>query len=285
MTFVRIPIYTYNIITTKNTRVYNALGYRVWQCDINTTKNMKVDKFYTKGYLCDAKNIEQIDSNSFLNSVIENYEDYKNSYVKIRGKISRKNSRNSIEMEAYEESSITINGYVNFADNITLKILLKKDTEELDLYDIYDEITVIGIVKTLEHNNDKFVVYLTEAELVSGESFDFYQLIINKETTCRDVNTILYSSENNNIYSYCLDDIVVSYGQNKYEISSALSSSKITIDSLFANSISKEELDVGKALYRFNTYNILECTNDKNRNIIIGPIEMDANSTTCPVED
>ena len=70
-TFARIPIYTYNIVTTKNTRVFNSVGYRVWQCDINSTKNMKVDQFYSKGYMCDPNNIEQIDSNSFLNSVID----------------------------------------------------------------------------------------------------------------------------------------------------------------------------------------------------------------------
>ena len=165
-TFVRIPIFTYNITTMGKTRVYNSIGYRIWQCDINNS-NMKVDTFYTKGYLCDAKNIEQIDSNSFLNSVIENYGDYHNSYVKIRGKISKKNSQNSIEMQPYEKNNLTINGYVNFADNITLKILFKNNITELDLYDVYDEITVIGIVKNLEHLDEKFTIYLSESELVS----------------------------------------------------------------------------------------------------------------------
>ena len=208
-TLVRIPIYAYNITTVGNTRVYNALGYRIWQCDKNSTKDMKVDNFYTKGYNCDAKNIEQIDSNSFLNSVIENYDDYKNTYVKIKGKISKKNSRNSIEMQPYETKSITLNGYVTFADNITLKILFYKDFEELDLYDIYDEITVVGIVKTLEHNDDKFTVYLTESIMISESNFDNYEITLNKQATCDTNNTILYNSDDYNLYSYCLEDVFV----------------------------------------------------------------------------
>ena len=172
--FARIPIYTYNITTTGNTRVYNSIGFRIWQCNIKNDKDLRVDAFYTKGYMCDAKNIEQIDSNSFLNSVVENYGEYQNTYVKIRGKISKKNSQNSIEMQPYEKKDLTINGYVNFADNITLKILFKNNNSELDLYDVYDEITVIGIVKNIEQNDEKFVVYLSESELVSEEKFDTY---------------------------------------------------------------------------------------------------------------
>ena len=285
-TFIRIPIYTYNIITIGNTRVYNSIGYRIWQCDINSTKDMKVDKFYTKGYICDAKNIEQIDSNSFLNSVIENYDDYHNTYVKIRGKISKKNSQNSVEMQPYEKNDLTINGYVSFADNITLKIMFNNNVSELDLYDIYDEITVIGIVKTLEHNDEKFTIYLSEAELVSEEKFDTYEIIVNKENTCSSENNIVYSGDNKDLYTYCLDDITVKYGQNNYELSSALSSSKITIDSLFAKEISKETNEEGNTLYKYKEYNILECNSEKSKDIIIGPTSMKIDSTTCnPMEE
>ena len=285
-TFVRIPIYTYNIVTIGKTRVYNSIGYRIWQCNLDSTKDMKVDTFYTQGYICDAKNIEQIDSNSFLNSVIENYDEYHNTYVKIRGKISKKNSQNSVEMQPYEKNDLTINGYVSFADNITLKIMFKNNIPELDLYDIYDEITVIGKVKTLEHFDEKFTIYLSEAEFVSDEKFNTYQIIINKEESCSSEKSIVYSSDENDLYTYCLDDITIKYGNNNYELSSALSSSKITIESLFEYEESKEESEDGNILHIFKDYSILECNKEKSKDLIIGPVTMKNNSTTCePLEE
>ena len=284
-TFARIPIYTYNIVTTKNTRVFNSIGYRVWQCDINSTKNMKVDQFYSKGYMCDPDNIEQIDSNSFLNSVIENYDEYHNTFVKIRGKISKKNSQNSVEMQPYEETEITINGYVNFADNITLKIMFNENINELDLYDIYDEITVIGVVKTLEHKDEKFVIYLSEAKMVQENNFDKYEIIINEEKDCSSDKSIVYSGESKDIYTYCIDNLTIKYGNNNYEISSALSSSKITIDSLFANEISNEESQEGNILHEFKNYKILECNKENSNDIIIGPSSMKLDSTTCNINE
>lgn len=283
--FVRIPIYTYNIITSGKTRVYNSIGYRIWQCDINSTKDMRVDQFYTKGYICDANNIEQMDSNSFLNSVIENYDEYRNTYVKIRGKISKKNSQNSIEMQPYEENEITINGYVNFADNITLKIMFNENISELDLYDIYDEITIIGIVKTLEQNDEKFTIYLSEAQMVKEQAFDKYDVIINKENSCTANNSIVYSGEEKDVYTYCLDDIIIKYANNNYELSSALSSSKITIESLFENETSNETSPEGNILHKFTNYSILECNSEKSKDIIIGPTTMEIDSTTCSMTE
>ena len=278
--FARIPIYSYNINTSKNVRVYSAVGYRIWQCDKNDYKNLKVDVFYNKGYVCDPDDIEEIDSNSFLNSIIENYDEYKNSYVKIKGKISKKNSQNSIEMQPYETSSITVNGYVTFADNITLKILFNNNIQELDLYDIYDEITVIGVVKTLEHNDDKFIIYLTEARLVSKTSYDSYEIMVNKENKCSEEQTILYSTENEEVYSYCLDEIIIDYGDSKFELSHALSSGKIELESLYKDSI-KETLEDGSEYLKNKRYSILKCNKDTSKKIIIGPSDMKKDSTLC----
>ena len=281
-TFVRIPIFAYNITTSGNARVYKAIGYRIWQCDKNSTKNMKVDKFYTKGYSCNAEDIETIDSNSFLNSVIENYDDYKNTYVKVRGKISKKNSRNSVEMQPYEQSSITLNGYVSFADNITLKILFFKDFDELDLYDIYDEITVVGVVKTLEHNDDKFVIYLTESTLVSASNFDQYEMIVNEQASCENAtNTILYSSDEMNLYTYCLEDVFVNYEESKYELSSALSSGKISTDALFDGQLESSIDENGNELCKFDKYSILKCNRENSKDVIIAPKDVDSTKIVC----
>ena len=283
--FARIPIYAYNINTSGNVRVYSSVGYRIWQCDKNNYKDLKVDVFYNKGYVCNPDDIEEIDSNVFLNAVIENYEEYKNNYVKIRGKISKKNSQNSIEMQPYEQNSITINGYVTFADNITLKILFNENIKELDLYDIYDEIVVIGVVKNLEHKDDQFTIYLGESRLISETSYEKYDIVINKEATCSNEKTILYSTETDEVYSYCLDEIVIDYGSNKFELAHALSSGKIVLEDLYKDYVSIDKDDKENELYKFKNYSLIKCNKNTSKDIIIGPEDMKFDNITCSTNE
>ena len=283
--FVRIPIYAYNINTSGNVRVYSSIGYRIWQCDKDNYKDLKVDVFYNKGYVCNPDDIEEIDSNVFLNSVIENYDEYKNNYVKIRGKISKKNSQNSIEMQPYETNTITINGYVTFADNITLKIMFNENIQELDLYDIYDEIVVIGVVKNLEHIDDHFNIYLAECRLISENNYDKYDIIVNKENTCTNEKTILYTTESDEVYSYCLDEIVIDYGSSKFELAHALSSGKINLDDLYKEYTSIDKDDKENELYKFKNYSILKCNKNTSKDIIIGPEDMKMDTVTCSTNE
>lgn len=280
VTFSRVPIFTYNITSTKNARVYNALGYRVWQCNKDNYDNLKVDAFYNKGYSCDALDIEEIDSNSFLNSIVENYESYKNNYVKIRGKISKKNAQNYIEMQPYENNSITLNGYVTFADNITLRVIFNNSEDKLDQYDVYDEIVIVGIIKNMEKEDDKYVVYMYDSKLVSNVQYDSYQISVTKEQECTE-QSILYSSDSNDIYSYCLDSIVISYDESKYELTSALSGNKIKIEDLFNNPLEVEQDDKENKLYKFDNYAIVECNPKLSKDIIIGTENMTLTDAIC----
>lgn len=283
ITFKRIPVFSYNIISTNNSRVYNGIGIRVWQCDKNNYDNLIVDPFYNKGYLCDAKDIDVVDSNSFLNSVVENYNDYKNSYVKIKGKISKKTGQNYIEMRPYETTNITVNGYVTFADNITLRIIFKNSEEVLDNYDVYDEITIVGIIKNLENNSNKYIIYMYDSKVVSDINLNEYTISATQEQKCSIEPNILYSSDTNNIYSYCLEEIIVSYGENnKYELSNALSSNKIKIEDLYKNpkEIINNEDNENK-IYRFDNYSVLVCDKNTSKDIIIGNKKMSFKDVSC----
>lgn len=283
ITLKRIPVFAYNIVNTEKTRVYNGIGIRVWQCDKNDFSNLIVDPFYKKGYMCDAEDIAAIDANSFLNSVVENYEDYKNTYIKIKGKISKKNGQNYIEMKPYETTNITLNGYVNFADNITLRILFQNNTDELDSYDVYDEITVVGIVKNLDKENEKYIIYMYDSKVVSNMNLNEYEITATSEKKCSKEKTMIYSNEANSISTYCLEEIIVSYGDgNKYELATALSANKITIENLKANPIEiKQNEETKDTLYRFDNYSILFCNPETSKEIIIGNKNMTFSSVTC----
>lgn len=283
ITLKRIPVFAYNIISTEKTRVYNGIGIRVWQCDKKDFSNIIVDPFYKKGYMCDAEDIAAIDANSFLNSVIENYEDYKNTYIKIKGKISKKNGQNYIEMKPYETTNITVNGYVNFADNITLRILFPNNTNELDSYDVYDEITVVGIIKNMEKEQENYIIYMYDSKVVSNINLKEYEITATAEKKCSEEKKIIYNNEVNTVSTYCLEEIIITYADdNKYELSTALSSNKINIENLKENPLEiNQNEETGDTLYRFNNYSILFCNPNTSKEIIIGNKTMKFSSVTC----
>lgn len=280
--FSKIPIYSYNIISSENARVYNAIGLRVWQCNKNNYNDLKVDLFYNNGYMCNANDIDNIDSNSFLNSVVENYNEYKNKYVKVTGKINKKNGQNYIEMQPYEASSITVNGYVTFADNITLKIVFKENTDELDYYDIYDEITVVGIIKNIEINENRHAVYMYDTKIVSNKNINEFSISATTEEIC-DENILIHTNDKNNLYLSCISEMIVSYlDGSKYEIATALSANKIQVSDLYKNSLSLKKSDTDETiLYEMETYNVIVCDSKKSKDIIIGNKQLDITENVC----
>ena len=229
----------------------------------------KTDLFNKQGYLCDMSNIDTVYSNSFLSTVIENYSDYKNQYVKINGKISKKNGLNYIEMQAYDPNSESINGSVTFYENITLRILFTNNEEELNNYDIYDNITVIGSIKNLETINGSHYIYMSDAKVLSIRNLDKYKISFTIDNKC-DEKTMIYSDDTKDIYEYCLLNAFITYedGSN-YELGNVLSSGKLNIDEMINNYKTKEE-DKENILYKFDNYNILVCNNTEKENIIIG---------------
>ena len=284
VTFKRIPVFAYNIITSGNTKVYNAIGIRIWQCDKNDYKNIIVDPFYKDGYMCDSENIDVLDSNSFLNSIVSNYSEYKNKYIKIKGKISKKTGQNYIEMQPYEVKSITVNGYVTFADNITLRILFKNNSKELDDFDIYDEITVLGIIKNLEMEDNKYIVYMNESEVISNINLKEFNISVTESNSCNTDKKLIFSNETNNVYNYCLEEMIVSYpDNNKYEIAHALSSNKLNISDLLidpVDTINNEKENM--IIYRFESYSALVCN---NKDIILGKKDMSFDDMVCTNEE
>lgn len=279
----KIPVFAYNIVNTKTARVYNSIGIRVWQCDKNNYQDLIIDLFYNKGYMCNAEDLDTIDSNVFLNSVIENYSDYKDSFVKINGRISKKNGQNYIEMKPYETRDITINGYVSFADNIILRILFNENEPELDNYDVYDEITIVGKVKNLEESNGRYVIYMYDSKVASSIYLNDYSISVTNDDKCSLGKDIIFSNESSIVYAYCLNNITVSYPDNKkYDLANALSSNKLSIDQIISESNStKNSEDDESILYEFNNFNILVCDKTLSKDIIIGNKNMNFTNVTC----
>ena len=282
LAFKRIPIFSYNIISLGNVRVYNSVGLRAWQCDKDNYKDIKVSFFDQQGYVCDIDNLAVVYSNSFLSAVVENYSEYKNQYVKINGKISKKNGLNYIEMQAYNANSEVLNGHVEFYDNITLRILFPEEQEELDNYDVYDNITVIGVIKNMESYNNNYVIYMYESKIASIKNLTDFNISVTPESKCNDKISI-YNDINNNIYQYCLLNVVVTYSdESKYDLSTVLSSGKLNINNLIDGY--KEKIDSGSdnsSIYRFDNYSVLVCDESISKDVIIGTNKLSFNDVSC----
>ena len=284
--FNRIPAFTYNVVSSEKINIYYSPGLRVWQCDKNKYKHLIVDQFYNKGYVCDVEDIATIDSNSFLNSVVENYEDYKNQFVKIKGKISTKNSRTSIEMRPYIQSEIKVNGYVEFSKSIVLKIFFAQQEPALDEYDVYDDITVVGLIKNINNNNGEYIVYMDNAKILSSIDLKDFEISVTSAAKCNNEKTLLISHGNKDIYSYCLSEIFVSYGTITNELVDSISSDKISTKDLYRGYRNYESDEDGNILYDMGSYKVLVCDEDTSRDVIIGRTKMKLSDNLCtPVSE
>lgn len=282
ISFNRLPIFSYSSSVYGKSKTYNAIGYRVWDCE---GKELKIDRMYKMGYYCDVSKMEAMEVNSFLNQVVDNFDDYKNNYIKINGKISKKEGLNYIEMQSYQSNSITLNGYVTFSDNITLRVVFNSANKELSNYDVYDNITVVGKIWYLKEENGKYTIYMEDSKITSHESRDEYEIILSKTNDCNGDKKLLYAGADYNLYSYCLDSVIVKYDENSiYEISSVLSSGKIKVDDLIKDSkneeINKEDNSI---LYTFDNYNIIKCSEYSGSDVIIGDTNLTLYDIHCAI--
>lgn len=275
ITFSKTPIFSINIINSNNIRVYNALGYKVWQCDKNKEKDLVIEPFYVKGYLCNTEEIENVMINNLITSLNNNYEEYRNKYVKVTGKISKKNGPKYLEMQSYTENEENLNGYVTFSETITLAIFFEENEDMLDIFDIYDEITIVGKIKNMETKSDKRIIYMHEAKIVSNIELDEYE--IKAKTLPKnkfEEKNLIHETKENKIYTTGLNDIRIIFKNNlEYELSSALSSNKISMDELIKNAKEKEidskNITNKTIMYKFDTYNIIVCDPEISKDIII----------------
>jgi hypothetical protein len=283
VTLKTIPVFSYNIISTEKTRVYNSVGIRVWQCDKKNYKDLVVDPFYKKGYMCNAEDIEVMDINTFLNLVVQNHSEYKDSYIKIKGKISKKTGQNYLEMRSYIETDVKVNGYVEFADNITLRILFNEQESILDNYDVYDEITIVGVIKNMDTDaNSNHVIYMGDPKVISTINLDEFDITVTIPKKCSKETTELYKTKDYTLYKYCIDEFIVRYPDGQYELPSTLSSGKMTIDQIYKNNpeVEKSTTD-GSIIYRTEDYSVLVCDTTKSKDIYIGNKKMKFSNVKC----
>lgn len=247
------PIYTYRYKSNENVKVYNSIFYRVYDCK----GSLVFDNNYSKEYACNTSLIESDDINKVLSDKKAYYKNNHDKFVKITGKVSKINGNSSIELRSFViDEDNTLNGYVVFDKNSQLDIMINNKMD-VSHYKIYDYITVIGRVDRLMNNT----ITLADVVIEENDLYEDYTLSVIEPTECNEIKEYV-----DGYYTYCISNIYLDYGIDKYELSYALKDKKITFDNLKRKYLKLEEQE-DLDLYYFEKFNILVC--NENKKIIL----------------
>ncbi len=270
--FNRIPLFVYELKSSKSVSTYNSFFYRIYKCD----DDLILDYGYKKNYVCNENDLKAIDINTFLNDSNKTYQEYKGKFVKITGKISKLSGAESIELSSYKESTDSLNGYVSFNNNYILRIFVN---ENLNNYRIYDDITIIGRVESIIDENGISIINLVDAKLIPNNTYKtFTYEIVNSN----DKNLLSLVSEQN-YYLYGISNLNVRYANNTiYELSYLITDDRITLDDIIGNYSATNFYDESRNLvakgYELEKFNVLVCENDRK---IIANKNFELNSNLC----
>lgn len=255
--FSRIPLYVIEEKSNDKVSTYNSFFYRIYNCDGNLT----LDYGYNKSYVCADEALDTININDFLIDPVKTYDEYKDKFVKITGKVSKLSGEESISLSAYTVGTDSLNGYVNFNTNYNLEVAIN---ESLSQYRIYDIITVIGRVSSITDKDGVYTIKLSDAKLLPSDIYDSYTYEIVRSDS-KDLVSMVKGQE---YYLYGLSALNVKYANEAiYELSYLITDSRITLDDIVENTSAtnmydEEEVLVAKS-YELEKFNVLVCENDK----------------------
>ncbi len=252
----KIPVYSYRIKSSEKVSTYNSFLYRVIDCDNTLT----VDYGYNLAYSCSNDALDTHEINAFLSETLESYKSYHHKYIKLNGKVSKISGANILELSSYVEDDDSLNGYVNFNTEYTIRI---KTNSDLTKYRIFDEVTVIGLVNSLT-KGETIIIELIDAIVLPSTIYDDYSIEILESN---DQELVSYV-EKNNIYLLGLKNIFVHYDDKHiYELNYLIADERIMLDDILKNhdyQELKDEDDVVQAnIYELDKFKIMKCQNGR----------------------
>lgn len=271
----RVPIMSYEIKSSNKVATYNSLFYRMYDCNGDRV----FDVFYNKKYACPIE-LEEESINSLLSNIANNFNKYHNKFVNVNGKISGIEGSTSIAMQTFEVAENSINGQVNFSNNITLKIMNNGNLEKVEDLKIYDTINVIGRISKINDNGQTKEIIMEDAVITSRNDFTNYEISVIENKSCEVDLKLMSKTDNYTYYSYCLNAIYVKYdNENIYDLSYVLTDKRMTFDMLIENVELEENEENIAELYKLDEFNIIKCKNSNN--VVIGNKKLNLKKNYC----
>lgn len=255
-----IPFISAEVISAKNVKTYYSIFYQINIC----YDNWNVDKFYQKGYSCEKDDLKKTSVNDFLNV----YESNKKRYIRVKGKISQIVGEKYIELKPYEEDGITINGTVNFKEDIVLRLSINNNDIDVKKLKIYDEIEFIGRVDKKIKENELNIYLFKDVQLYQTDLYENFEIIVNTDDKCELDKTMLVEINEIKYYTSCLKDINIRFDENNiYDLDYVLMDEKINLKDLLKLNLENIKDANNNTLYKLDKLNILVCS---NKDVILG---------------
>lgn len=251
--FNHYPIYAIQKKSNEKLSTLHSLMYRVYDCN----GKLYFDNHYKNLYMCSTSLLDDTDINKVLNEPKKYYKEHANRFVKITGKISKINGNSSIELRNYIiDEDKTLNGYVKFDETKKLEIKLNNKIDATS-YKIFDYITVVGELKLINNHT----LSLENVVIENNNLYSKYNISIIEPSSCGELKEYTEG-----YYTYCLSNIYIDYGIDKYELSYLLKDKKISFENLIKGYNSLEE-EKNMDLYHLDKFDVLVC--NKNKKIIL----------------
>ena len=277
--FKKEPIFTYSIVSTGKNKVYNAIGYRVWVCN-SKDKAFKVDTLYKLGYYCSTQDMTSDNINNALPKIINDFDRYKDTYVKITGRLTKIVNETELYMNSYKEvdEQVVYNDYL-------LDVNFNMPSLEMTKYTVNDELTIVGKVVSQDNNSVKIIDsnFVTVGSIEDNEEYNFD---VNTNIYCQYDKELWFEAKGNLYYKSCINSISLNIAGGNYTFEAALKNGVITLEDLknAADGYLTNSKD-NAVIYTFNNFKILECDSNNSKDIIIGRPEMNFDDGYCKIYD
>ena len=274
--FKKSPIFSYNIVTTKYGTVYNAIGYRVWSCKNN---DFKVDPLYKLGYYCEKESMTSENINNVLSTIVENFDNYKDSYVKIIGRVSKILDDKSFYMQMFRED----NNIIKFDE--TTKLYVEFNYKNNDVAGLANNsiITVVGKIDRKEGNN----IYMIDSTF-TREAISSGDVLFGAETNiyCEYDKQLWFQTSDNIFYKSCIEDVNLKINDNIYNLQNAILNNLITLSEIEDEALGYQTQSKDNSrMYNFKDFKMLVCDPNVSKDIIVGRSEMDFSDGYCNVSN
>ena len=275
-TMIKIPIITFSIVSDGSGTVYNALGYRVWTCK---DKTFKVDPLYKLGFYCEKEALQSENINNVLSNIVADFDRYKDSYIKIIGRVKKVESDTMFYMESYKE----INNQINFDSTNRLYVEFNYSNNTINSLEEGSIVTVVGKLDRKDGN----YIYMIDSTFNKEQISSGNVLFGAEENIYCEYDKELWFQTNDYIfYKSCIEDVNITIGSNQYNLQNAIKNNLITLDEIKEESLGyqKQSKD-NSTMYNYKDFKILICDESKSKDIIVGKTSMDFSDGYCTIDN
>ena len=259
-TFHKTPVLTLNILTTGNVKIYNSFGYRVWQCDTSKEEYI-VDPLNKLGYFCSTDNINTININVISKELVNNFKKYQNTFIKLDGKVSSIVGNEYFTLNPYTIDNNNLNNQVTFQDNLTLQVYNNDLSKNISEYRVYDNITFIGRINSIEEQNSKYTIKITDT-LITNKDIGDFTIDVTLNDACNLDKQYLTKVDSDTIYTSCLKNVLINYDNgSSYELLYALENRNILWNDFLSKASNYETL-TQYSKFTFAKFDVIKCSNN-----------------------